>query len=52
MDTNELDLDDLIDALEELDDDELDKLRVAIDEEIADRSEEGEDEDEDEDIEE
>ena len=36
---DELTLDDLIDALEDLDDEELDKLRVAIDEEIAERDE-------------
>ena len=36
---DELTLDDLIDALEDLDDEELDKLRAAIDEEIAERDE-------------
>ena len=50
---DELTLDDLIDALEDLDDEELDKLRAAIDEEINERDEPIElDEDEEQDEEE
>lgn len=50
---DELTLDDLIEALEDLDDEELDKLRAAIDEEINERDEPIElDEDEEEDEEE
>ena len=51
---DELSLDEMVDALEELDDEELLELRAAIDEEIAERNEPAEldedlDEDEDDD---
>lgn len=49
MDPDELTIEDMIDALEELDDEELEELRGAVIEEIADRlNDPDQDEDDDE----